>query len=58
LALGGDVGVAISVCVRAVRVGERLKEGRETGKRAPWNSDTNERAHNGPGCRQGGPTWR
>jgi hypothetical protein len=27
LELGGDVGVAISACVRAVRVGERLKEG-------------------------------
>jgi hypothetical protein len=27
LELGGDVGVAISVCVRAVRAGERLKEG-------------------------------
>jgi hypothetical protein len=27
LALGGDVGAAISACVRAVRAGERLKEG-------------------------------
>jgi hypothetical protein len=26
LELGGDVGVAISVCVHAVRAGERLKE--------------------------------
>jgi hypothetical protein len=26
LELGGDVGAAISACVRAVRAGERLKE--------------------------------
>jgi hypothetical protein len=40
LALGGEVGVAISAFVRIVRAGERLKEGRETGKRGPQNSDT------------------
>jgi hypothetical protein len=50
------VGAAISVCVRAVRTGERLKEGRGTGKRGPWNSDTDARAHNMPGRRQGDPT--
>jgi hypothetical protein len=27
LELGGDVGVAISACVRAIRPGKRLKEG-------------------------------
>jgi hypothetical protein len=27
LELGGDVGATISTCVRAVRAGERLKEG-------------------------------
>jgi hypothetical protein len=58
LALGGDVGAAISACVCAVRAGERLKEWRETGKRGPRNSDTDARAHNGPRRRQGGPTWR
>jgi hypothetical protein len=29
LELGGDVDAAISACVRAVRAGERLKEGEE-----------------------------
>jgi hypothetical protein len=32
LALGGDVDAAISACMRAVRVGERLKEVKGTGK--------------------------
>ena len=39
LALGRDVGAMISACMRAVRAGELLKEGRETGKRDPRNSD-------------------
>jgi hypothetical protein len=56
LALGGDVGAAISVCVRAVHAGERLKEGRRTDKQGPRNSDTDARAHDGPGRRQGDPT--
>jgi hypothetical protein len=50
------VGASISACVRAVRACERLKEGKETGKRGPQNSDTDARAHNGPGRRQGDPT--
>jgi hypothetical protein len=58
LALGGNVGAAISACVRVVHASERLKEGRETGKRVPRNSDTDARAHTGLGRRQGGPTWR
>jgi hypothetical protein len=33
------VGVVVSVCVRVVRVGGRLKEGRGAGKRGPWDSD-------------------
>jgi hypothetical protein len=52
------VGATISACVRTVHMGERLKEGRETGNRGPRNSDTDARAHNRPGRRQGGPTWR
>ena len=40
MALGGDVGAAILACMRAIHAGERLKEGRETGKRGPQNSDT------------------
>jgi hypothetical protein len=31
--------VVISVCVCAIRVGGRLKEGREAGKRGPWDND-------------------
>jgi hypothetical protein len=50
------MGTAISVCVRAVHAGERLKEGRGTSKRGPQNRDTHARASNGPGHRQGGPT--
>jgi hypothetical protein len=38
--LDGDVGAAISVCVRAVRAGGRLKKGRGTGKRGPRDSNT------------------
>jgi hypothetical protein len=48
LELGGDVGVAILVCVRAVRAGERLKEGGGTGEWGPWDSGTDVRAHDGP----------
>jgi hypothetical protein len=48
LELGGDVGATISVCVRAVRAGERLKEGAGTGERGPRNSGTDARAHDGP----------
>jgi hypothetical protein len=50
------VGAAVSACVRAVRAGERLKEGRRNGKRGPQNSDTDTRARNGPRRRRGGPT--
>jgi hypothetical protein len=50
------VGVAISACMRAVRAGERLREGRGTSKSGPRNSDMDARAHNGPGRRQGDPT--
>jgi hypothetical protein len=50
------VGAAVSACVRAVRAGERLKEGRGPGKRGPRNSDTGARAHNGPRSRRGSPT--
>jgi hypothetical protein len=38
LELGGIVGATISACVRAVRAGERLKEGGGTGKRGPRDS--------------------
>jgi hypothetical protein len=50
------VGVAVLSCVCTVRAGERLKEGRGTGKRGQRNSDTDTRARNGPGRRRGGPT--
>jgi hypothetical protein len=45
------VGATVSVGVRAVRAGEQLKEGRETGKQGPRNSDIGARARNGPGRR-------
>jgi hypothetical protein len=48
LELGGDVGATILACVRAVRAGERLKEGAKTGERGPRNSGTDARAHDGP----------
>jgi hypothetical protein len=41
--------------VRAVRAGERLKEGGGTGERGPWNSNTDARAYNGPKHRHGDP---
>jgi hypothetical protein len=56
LELGGDVGATILACVRAVRAGERLKEGAKTGERGPRNSGTDARAHDGPKRRQGDPT--
>jgi hypothetical protein len=49
------VGAAISACARAVRVDERLKEGRGTSKRGLRNSDMDAPARNGPGRQQGGP---
>jgi hypothetical protein len=56
LELGGDVGTAISACVRAVRAGERLKEGEGTGERGPRDSGTDARPHDRPKRRQGDPT--
>jgi hypothetical protein len=56
LELGSDVGTAISACVHAVRVGERLKEGGGTGERGPRNRGTDARAHDGPKRRHGDPT--
>jgi hypothetical protein len=50
------MGTTISSCVHAVHAGERLKEGRGTGKRGPRNSDTGARARNGLGRQRGGPT--
>jgi hypothetical protein len=52
----GDMSSAVSACVRAVRAGEQLKEGRGTGKRGPRNSGTDAQARNRLGRRQGGPT--
>jgi hypothetical protein len=40
LGLGGDVGATISVCVRVVHAGERLKEGGrvwQAGPTGPWH---------------------
>jgi hypothetical protein len=48
LELGGDVGATISVCVRAVYAGERLKEGGGTRERGPWDSVMDARAHDRP----------
>jgi hypothetical protein len=56
LELGGDEGAAISACVCAVRAGERLKEGGETGEWGPRGSGTDARAHDRPKRRQGDPT--
>jgi hypothetical protein len=47
LELGGDVGVAISACVRAVRAGA-VEGGGGTDERGPRDSGTDARAHNGP----------
>jgi hypothetical protein len=56
LELDGDVGASILACVRAVRAGERLKEGGGAGKRGPRDRGTDARAHDGPKRRQGDPT--
>jgi hypothetical protein len=45
LELGGDMGAAISMCVRAVRAGER----------GPRDSGTDARAHDRPKRQQGDP---
>jgi hypothetical protein len=56
LELGGDVGTSISACVRAVRAGERLKEGGGTGEWGPQDNDRGARAQDGPKRRHGDPT--
>ena len=56
LELGGDEGATILACVRAVRAGERLKEGGGTGERGLRDSGTDARAHDRPKCQQGDPT--
>jgi hypothetical protein len=56
LELGGDEGATILACVRAVRAGERLKEGGGTGERGLRDSGTDARAHDRPKRRQGDPT--
>jgi hypothetical protein len=38
----------ISACVRAVHVGERLKEGGRDWRAGPWDSGTDARAHDRP----------
>ena len=56
LELGSDMGAVILSCVRAVRAGERLKEGGGTGERGLRDSGTDARAHDRPKRRQGDPT--
>jgi hypothetical protein len=47
---------AISACVRAVHVGERLKEGGRDWRAGLRDSGTDARAHDRPKRRQGDPT--
>jgi hypothetical protein len=42
----GDVGVAVSVCVHAVRAGGRLKEGGGAGRQGSQGGDIGARARN------------